>query len=40
MKVTNKIRAKVCRMANNLVKEGYGKAVGDGSQPLHLSEPG
>ena len=27
MKVTNKIRAKVCRMANNLVKEGYSKAA-------------
>lgn len=27
MKVTDKIRAKVCRMANNLVKEGYSKAA-------------
>lgn len=27
MKVTNKVRARVCRMANNLVKEGYSKAV-------------
>ena len=27
MKVTDKIRAKVCRRANNLVKEGYSKAA-------------
>ena len=27
MKVTNKVRARVCRMANNLVKEGYSKAA-------------
>ncbi|MDE7390177.1 MAG: hypothetical protein K2M82_04470 [Lachnospiraceae bacterium] len=27
MKVTNKVRAKVCRMANNLIKEGYSKAT-------------
>lgn len=25
MKVTNKIRAKVCRMANNLIKEGHSR---------------
>lgn len=25
MKVTNKVRARICRMANNLIKEGYSR---------------